>query len=39
MQRRGKNIPSLLIETSPAQQDVLGDYAQFLSALKNGYRG
>lgn len=39
MQRRGKNIPSLLIETSPAQHDVLGDYAQFLSALKNGYRG
>ena len=36
MQLRGKKIPGLVIETSPAQQNPLNDYAQFLNSFNAG---
>lgn len=35
-QARGLKLPAFVIETSPADQDVLGDYANFLANLKAG---
>ena len=36
MQQRGNPVPGLVIETSPAQDEVLRDYSKFLKDLKKG---
>lgn len=37
MQFKGKKIPGLIVETNPSQEDVLGDYTEFLKKLKTYY--
>jgi hypothetical protein len=37
MQLRGQKIPGLVIESSPALRNSLGDYTQFLDSFKRGF--